>query len=182
MVAAHRVDATISYSLPKDFDRISAPERHVESPHILGETQVVRPRLSIHRRAVRSCAGDLLTRFGSGDVLDIKRALQNARVVYIRVHVARFAKMRRALVPNFVFLSSRFQKTLLENARDLPVLAMHAHDRGPSEFSDCFQPEINRSIVIAEIALALSIRPIGRRALRAHEMRLVFERRDPEIR
>ena len=114
-------------------------------------------------------------------MLDIKRALQNARVVCIRVHVARFAKMRRALVPNFVFLSPRFQKTLLENARDLPVLAMHAHDPGPSEFSDCFQPEINRSIVIAEIALALSIRPIGRRALRAHEMKLVFERRDPEI-
>src|SRR5205809_551756 len=97
MIAAHRVDAAVSHSLPENLNRFSAPERHVDSPHILGETQVVRPRLSIHRRAVRSCAGDLLNRFGSGGVLDIKRALQNARVVCIRVHVIPKSRASRGI-------------------------------------------------------------------------------------
>src|SRR5437899_2156089 len=117
----------------------------------------MRSGLRVHGCPVRSRAGDLIDRFRSGGVLDIKWAFQNPRIVSVRVHVPGFAEMWRALVPNFVFFASGFQKSLLEKARDLPVFAVHADDPRPAQFSDGLQAEINGSVVKAEITLAFAL-------------------------
>src|SRR6266508_4962589 len=92
--------------------------------------------------------------------------------------MAGFAKMRRALIPDFVFFAAGFEQAFLEDSGDLPVLAVHADNRRRTQFGDCFNAEIDRAVVVTEIALTFAVRPVSRRALLMHQMHLILERSD----
>src|SRR5262249_53621384 len=59
--------------------------------------------------------------------------------------------------------------------------AVHADNRRRPQFRDRFHSEIDRAVVVPEIALTLALRPISCRALGLHQMQLILERGDTAI-